>query len=331
MKLLKIFATLSLLYIVGLMGFGCDDGDDSSSNTGSPTPEPTTYLAAAGISVNDVDTASTFFQTYLGMTARTGDNLFDDLDSYTSHELFFPDSTGSNLIVMENFPSPDTLPDPVPVKLVFYYDNVTETPAATERFNSIIAYYGGSPAADPYIVAPPSVINYDTGTTIVEITVAMIKDPNGYILELVSHNYVSHTYFSGIGIGVDAKDGTDGSTAFYTGTFEFELDETMTVYDADDGGAHDPVNLWMVEDILVSERSKGSGLVLMQFDSTNYNDYYLNNGLTPIKLVMYVEDRDAFFDTLDASYIVDETNGIARDLDGNTMQIIDTDVTLTTP
>ena len=183
-------------------------------------------LAAVGIGVSDLEASTDFYTRVLGMKVKYKARL----ERTKEVVLEFADSKGADVILM-NFTDGST-PNYKnnPAKLVFY------VPDATAAVSAIAA-------EGLTILSKPS----PTGQT--GVIVAMAKDPDGYLLEIVEDETVTVPYLGAAGIGIT---NLDSAVGFYTRALGMKQDYRLTLS-------------FMVESIMSFATGGSSAVVLMQY------------------------------------------------------------------
>jgi catechol 2,3-dioxygenase-like lactoylglutathione lyase family enzyme len=256
------------------------------------------YLGAGGIGVSDMAKSFDFYTNVMGMTQR-----YELMVPNYAYEkiLYFKDSKGSDVVLMNFTDGKMHNYAKNPVKLVFY------VPSASTLIEAIRA-------RGLQILAEPSA-QAAFGNTVI----GFARDPDGYILEIIESPGLTVPYLGAIGIGVaDLEKAKD----FYTRVLGMQ---TM-------GNLISVPNVWD-EWILQYPSGKGSSLVILHYtDGSTRN--YLNN---PIKTVHFVPDSRALTESVQREglpilsqptmYNVQGVNaliGLARDPDGYQLEMVTT-------
>ena len=277
------------------------DGDTGDNDTGETKDTATTddstdkeyvpqpYVDTVGIGVCDLEASIAFYTDGMGM------KLEGESDGPYYHEvrLSSPGDKGSSLILMDL--------DDDSEECGYYPDKVVFVVPDVEAARATVLEKGGSAAAE-------DILEYEVdrdGET-VTARVAMMFDPDRYLVEMIEAPSASNKYLSGVGIGV--SDLTEAK-AFYVDVLGMELDYELQV-----------PNL-MDESILKSSREMGMEVVLMQYlpvFNKNYSDL-------PVKLVFSVSDAAQFENLIaekDSSLIMDKPN-YAKDIYGYLLEIVE--------
>lgn len=265
----------------------------------NPTTLPMTpFLAAAGIGVTDLDVSFAFYSEVLGMSLR-----YDlPVPNYVNEKiLYFKDSKGADVVLMNYIDGRPHNYVGNPVKLVFYVPN------AATVMNSIRSR-GLRVLSEP---APLPAFN--------NVVVGLGTDPDGYIIELIEDATLKVPYVGAVGIGVADL---DKAKDFYTRVLGMEVYGDLIVVP----------NVWD-EWILRHKTPGGSSIVLMHWTDGSQKNY-MNN---PIKTVHFVADARASTGSVQAEglevlaqpmvYPVQGVNaliGLARDPDGYVLEFVTT-------
>lgn len=268
---------LVTLAIVSLIAVSCEPQND--------TPLP--YISAGGIGVSDLDRSIDFYTNVLDLDFA---GKVPGVSDRVVEEAVLKDRDGRSIYLMDFGPNEDY--DTRPCKMVF------AVPNARTYYQRVLANGGSS------VSAPASLL----GTT-----VALTRDPDGYIVELMQINSVSRPIMVAMGIGASSL---RQSRAYYEDVIGLEYDTGM------------PVPGLLTERILKSqlgddERGKGLQLVIMNFQARmDYTD-------VPAKIVLNVDDAVAFADAIadddPSSVLIQPTatsTGLATDIDGTLMEIV---------
>lgn len=289
-----------------LFGLACGGDDDDSNNNNknnndddenpADTPYvPDPFINAAGFGVCDLEASIAFYTDGMGMVVQ-GER---DTPYYHEVTLSSPGDEGYSLVLMDLDDDSDECgynPD----KVVFVVPNV-------EAARTVALEKGGeaTPKLDPEatdITEYPVERNGETVT----VRVAMIFDPDRYLVEMVEVTSASNNYFSGFGIGVADL---EQAKAFYIDVVGMELNYELQIPG------------FMDESILRSPREIGLEVVLMQYDPVfdkNYNDL-------PVKLVFTVSDAAGFADRIaekNADLIIEKPTH-ANDMYGYLLEIVE--------
>jgi len=297
-------ATLAAL-ILALAG--CNGGGGSSKAPEAPSdPRPApvetvplrSYLGAAGIGVADLEAATAFYTTGLGMKEKYR------LTRTDREEVVFEsaDGRGSEVVLMHYTDGSSPNYRQNPGKLVFY----AKDPAA---FAQSIRDAGG------VIVAEPA----NQGPALGNAIVGFGRDLDNNLIEIVGDAGATHSYFGAIGIGVSDL---EAAKTFYTDV----LGMTVKYYL--------PIPGLYNEYILESAVPGGSGVVLMHYTNGSEPNYRDN----PVKLVYRTSDPAALAARIEAAglpLVVEPgpapepdlegaTVGYAKDMDGYLLEIVQT-------
>jgi len=271
----------------------------AAAQAGTAATDPTTstaYIGGAGIGVADLDASQAFYTTVLGMSLR----YELPVPGYVNERvLYFKDSKGADVVLMNYIDGTPHNYTRNPVKLVFY------VPSAKATIEAIRT-------AGLQILSEPT-----AQAAFGNAVVGFGRDPDGYVLEIVEAADLAVPYLGAIGIGVSDL---DAAKAFYTDVLGMrttgDLIRVPGVWD---------------EWILQYGSGKGSSLVLLHYtDGTERN--YSNN---PIKTVHFVQDAAAVtakvqatglavlsqpmvFDVLGTKALI----GLTRDKDGYTLELV---------
>jgi catechol 2,3-dioxygenase-like lactoylglutathione lyase family enzyme len=270
----------------------------AAGGTGAiPSAASGPFLGGAGIGVADLEKSFDFYTNVVGMTLR----YELPVPGYVNEKiLYFKDSKGSDVVLM-NFI--DGRPHNYlnnPVKIVFY------VPSASALIEKIRAR-GLQIIAEP---APQAAFN--------NTVIAFARDPDGYILEIIEQPGTV-PYLGAIGIGVaDLEKAKD----FYTRVLGM----------VPMGGLLQVPGVWD-EWILQYPGGKGSAVVLLHYtDGREHN--YLN---VPVKTVHFVPDARATTSGVEKeglailsqpmNFTVQGVNALislARDPDGYVVELVTT-------
>jgi lactoylglutathione lyase len=215
---------------------------------------PLPFLGAAGIGVSDLEASYQFYTSIFGMTLR----YELPVPGYVNERImYFKDSMGSDVVLM-NFI--DGMPHNYvmnPVKLVFY------VPSATAVIEAIRAR-GLAILSEP--AAQPAFNN---------TVIGFARDPDGYILEIIEQPQLKVSLLGAIGIGVSDL---EKSKDFYERVMGMR---TM-------GDLISVPGVWD-EYILQHATGQGSAIVIMTWTDGMPHNYKDN----PIKTVHFVQDSRA--------------------------------------
>lgn len=278
-----------------LFGLGCGNADDDDDDDTSTQYVPKPYVSAAGIGVCNLEASLAFYTTGMGMAVES------ERDTAFYHEvtLSSPGDSDYSLVLMDLDDDSEECGSN-PDKVVFVVPDV-------EVARAVALENGGlpTPKLDP---DAPDITEYEVEQNgeIKTFRVAMIYDPDRYLVEMVEMVSAPNNEFSGIGIGVADL---EKAKAFYIDVLGMELDYEL------------PVPNFMDEAILMSPRGMGMEVVLMQYNPI-FNKNYEN---LPVKLVFNVSDAGAFLDRIaeeDADLILDEPT-YANDIYGYLIEIVE--------
>lgn len=254
------------------------------------------YLAGAGIGVSDMQRSYEFYTTVIGMTQR-----YELMVPNYAYEkiLYFKDSKGSDVVLMNFNDGAMHNYTKNPVKLVFY------VPSAKNVIEAIRAR-----GLD--ILSEPTAQAAFNNTVI-----GFARDPDGYILEIIESPQLTVPYLGAIGLGVADL---DKAKDFYTRVLGMQpMGALISV-----------PNVWD-EWILQYPSGKGSAIVILHYtDGATHN--YSNN---PAKTAHYVPDSRALTETVQREGLpilsqpmmfnvqgVNALIGLARDPDGYQLEMI---------
>lgn len=249
------------------------------------------YLGAAAIGVEDLQTAEDFFSNGLGMRVvarRTRENREETV-------MESADAIGSNLVLMA---FTDGVPRNLrqnPGKLVFY----------TRDMESYVTSFL---AAGGRITLPP------TRDPALGVTVGFGRDLHNNLIELVADPAAKHSYFGAFGIGVSDL---EAARAFYVDELGFR--QLMYL----------PIPGMYNEYIL--QGYGGSALVLMNWTNGaphNYQDNPIKVEISSIAPTAFAEAVErAGGELLQIPEVTDDPGlegeiiGVAKDLDGNLIEV----------
>lgn len=248
------------------------------------TVEP--YVSAAGIGVSDLERSRDFYTSVLGLTFRYALNVPN-----AWNEMVLEDVRGNSVVVMDFARKPSTKDNPV--KLVFAVRD------SAEYYQKVIDA-GGSGFSAP--------------TTFQGATVALARDPDGYLVELIQAPSVPAPVLVGVGIGVSSL---DASADYYTRVLGMRFKRDIDVPG------------FMKEKELGSPLGKGPSIILMHYEDATKR--YAN---VPTKIVFGVRDAAAFASVIaqnDPAKLLQKpapfadsglSVGMARDLDGYLNEIV---------
>jgi catechol 2,3-dioxygenase-like lactoylglutathione lyase family enzyme len=256
------------------------------------------FLAAAGIGVTSLDASFAFYTEVLGMSLR-----YDlPVPGYVNEKiLYFKDSKGADVVLMNYIDGRQYNYVGNPVKLVFYVPN------AANAMN-LIRGRGLRVLSEP---APQPAFN--------NVIVGLGTDPDGYIIELIEDATLKVPYLGAVGIGVADL---DKAKDFYTRVLNMEVVGNLIVVP----------NVWD-EWIVRHKTPGGTSIVLMHWTDGSQKNYTNN----PIKTVHFVADAAASTGSVQAEglqvlapptvYPVQGVNaliGLARDPDGYVLEFVTT-------
>jgi catechol 2,3-dioxygenase-like lactoylglutathione lyase family enzyme len=223
-----------------------DAGAKESSAQNDPS---TSYIAAAAIGVTDLDASEEFYTSLLGLKRR----YEVDVPNYAKERvLYFEDSQGGDVVLMEYHDGKTYNYKNNPVRLVFY---VPDVPGTIE----MIRKRGFDIISEPH---PESTFH--------DAIIGLGRDPDGYMLEFIEDKSLSKPYLTSAGLGVSDL---DKAKSFYIDVLGMSV-------------MGDPIEVKGVWDewILQYQSGKGSGLVLMHYTDGKDHDY----SNLPVKTVHYV-------------------------------------------
>jgi catechol 2,3-dioxygenase-like lactoylglutathione lyase family enzyme len=292
------------------LGVACSD--DSAANVGAQTVAGTgaaassdgeaglagAYLAGAGIGVSDLEKSQEFYVSVLGMSLR----YELPVPGYVNERvLYFKDSRGSDVVLMNFIDGQQHNYLNNPAKLVFY------VPSATTVIEAIRAR-GLAIVSEP---TPQAAFD--------NVVIGFARDPDGYVLEIIESPQLTVPYLGAIGLGVSDL---DKAKDFYTRVLGMmPMGELLVV-----------PGVWD-EWILQHPSGMGSALVLMRY-SDGVPRNYTNN---PLKTAYFLADAAAVsarvgreglpiltpptvFDVLGTKALI----SLARDPDGYTVELVTT-------
>ena len=262
---------LSLGLFICLVGAACSDG--SATNLGpqgvagggaaggsapaAADAEPGlagAYLAGAGIGVSDLEKSQEFYVSVLGMSLR----YELPVPGYANERiLYFKDSQGSDVVLMNFIDGKQHNYLNNPAKLVFY------VPSATTVIEAIRAR-GLAIVSEP---TPQPAFN--------NVVIGFARDPDGYILEIIESPQLTVPYLGAIGLGVSDL---DKSKDFYTRVLGMQPMGDLLVVPG----------VWD-EWILQHPSGMGSALVLMRYTDGVPRNYAGN----PLKTAYFLADAAA--------------------------------------
>ncbi len=277
----KRYVWLFSLLVIGwsVMSMGCVQPSDNS-------------LAAAGIGVSDLDQSVDFYTRVVGMEIKHCIHK-KDLEQVV---LAFPDSKGSNVVLMHY--TDDSNPNYAnnPDKLVFYVPDA-------------VAFADAIAAEGLKIIFPPA-----PQPSVGNAVVGMATDPDGYWVEIIQEATLTVPYLGAVGIGVSDL---EASADFYINvmgmTEQYRLDLE-----------------YMSEIILqYPYEGGGSGIVLMHYAAPrNYTDL-------PVKLTFTMNSPSQTMDDIEAAGLEviaaprckkiafnPRAYGLAKDLDGYLVEVL---------
>lgn len=267
-----------LTLFLALSGMGCDGSGGGCENDASPTP----YISGAGIGVSDMERSVEFYSAVLDLeVAGRHPGKLDRIEK----EVTLTDRDGQKIFIMDF--GPDENYSLRPGKLVFAVPN-TQT------------YFERSLANGGSIVAPP--MEY-LGTTI-----ALTRDPDGYIIEMIGVPTSERPVLVAVGIG--ASD-LAASRAFFENVVGLTFDTEMAV-----------PGLWN-EEVLASPREMGVDLVILDYEKEmDYTD-------VPAKIVLSTDNAAALADAIaedNPDNLLKKSKcgriAYAKDIEGTLMEII---------
>lgn len=300
MKRTSAVVALSILIsAVFLLVLGCSGSSDPPSRP-SERPQQTVapYLDEVGITVCDLSASKAFYEEIIGLAhvqSLTRDNRDEEIlqcPLRLRKVILMHYTDGSTPNCRDN-----------PVKLVFLVVD------AEDAYEAIVS------ADESRSVSPP--------TTFEGVTVALVKDPDGYLVELIEYP-VDQTIFFAVGIGVGSL---DHSEDFYTRVLGLLYGRDIAV-----PGFMDEVELRSPVPPTPPSPNTGLYVILMHYlheylDEDSYRDI-------PVKLVFSVDDAVGFAEVIfaedPAKLLVapvedpDYGNavvGLAKDLEGYLIQI----------
>ena len=303
---------------LGVLGFGCitDESDDDPAprvDAGSPdaggpdskvdggtggktdggskgTVEQTVtpYVTGAGIGVSDLSASTKFYTEALGLTFKY------NLDTEVWNENVLADVRGNSVVIMDFVKERNTQDNPA--KLVFAVKSVTDA------VQKVIAAGGKT-------FSPP--------TTFAGSTVALMLDPDGYLVELIEAPTAPSAVLVGVGVGVSDL---DASQDYYTRVLGLRFSRDIDVPG------------FMDEKELKSPLNKGPSVILMHYEKARS---YEN---VPVKIVLAVSDATKFTSVVaaeDPAKLIAPAApygntgykiGMAADLEGTLIEVLESTV-----
>ena len=268
----------------------------AAEDAGGPDAQAGRYVGGAGIGVSDVDASFAFYNEVLGMSLRYELNV----PGYVNEKiLYFKESKGSDVVVMNYIDGRERNYKNNPLKLVFY------VPRAGDVIEAIRA-------RGLTILAEPTAQAAFGGTLI-----GFARDPDGYVLEIIEAADLKVPYLGALGLGVADL---DRAKDFYTRVLGMramgDLIKVPGVWDE-----------WVMQ----HTSGKGSAIVLLHY-TDNSTRNYLNN---PIKTVHFVADVREVVAALEAEGLpilsppmmfnvkgTDALIALARDPDGYVLELV---------
>lgn len=233
---------LALLWI-GVFGVGCGGSSD-------PASDPGPSISAAGIGVCNLSNSLSYYTNIMGLVESSA-------AAEGEVQLESQSGRGYTVVLME-YDDDSVDCQNKPAKLVFA---VPDVPAL---YNAAIAPGAGGQAA-----LAPTLFPTEVDGETVYVTVALVRDPSGYVNEIIQASTVTTPHLTGVGIGVNSL---EESEDFYVRVMGMQLDYDLHL------------DNYMDEIVLTSPRDTGLDLVLMNYNdgrTVDYNDQ-------PLRLVFSV-------------------------------------------